>query len=104
MEHKSRPGNFTQIIAIQVIKDAHLKQVLLKSQKFETMAVGLVQFYHLLAQDFMSPEQKTSINGFLKNLFFYIHQNFLIVIQIMLSRMVIKKGNFWATNCEKTLE
>lgn len=35
---------------------------------------------------------------------FYVHQNFLIIIQIMLSRMVIKKGNYWAQNLEKTVD
>jgi len=41
-ETGGRAGSFTQVIALQVIKDLPLKQVLLKSQKFETMAVGIV--------------------------------------------------------------
>ena len=57
-----------------------------------------------MALDNLPPDARITMNAFLKNLFFYIHQNFLIVIQIMLSRMETKKGNIWATNLEKILE
>jgi len=50
-------------------------------------------------------ESKQLINSFLKNLFFYVHQNFLIVIQIMLSRMPTKgkASNLWASTLQKIL-
>ena len=73
-------GHFTQIIAIQVIKDTYLKQVILKSQKYETMAIGVVQFYHIFGQELLKLDSKDNINAYLKNLLFYVHQNFLIII------------------------
>jgi len=94
----------TQLIALQIVKDVHLRQALLRAQKFESLAVGgLVQFFHLLAH--ASPEMdtttKASINTSLKNLLFFTHQNLLIVVQILLNRMVPgKKGNYWATNLQ----
>ena len=73
----------TQLIALQIVKDIHLKQALLKAQKFESIAIGgLVQFFHLLAHtnSEMDPLMKASINASLKNLIFFTHQNLLIVI------------------------
>jgi len=106
----------TQLIALQIIKDIHLRQALLRAQKFETLAIGgLIQFFHLLAN--ASPEidapTKASINASLKNLMFFTHQNLLIVIQILLNRMVIKNTtaagqpsdkksqNYWATTLQQ---
>ena len=91
----------TQLIALQIVKDVHLRQALLRAQKFESLAVGgLVQFFHLLAH--ASPEMdaatKAAINTSLKNLLFFTHQNLLIVVQILLNRMVAGKSNYWATN------
>ncbi len=73
------------------MKDIHLRQALLRAQKYESVTIGgLVQFFHLLAHS--SPEMDTatklSINASLKNLVFFTHQNLLIVIQILLNRMI----------------
>lgn len=99
----------TQLIALQIVKDVHLRQALLKAQKFESMTIGgLVQFFHLLAHS--SPEMdtatKASINASLKNLLFFTHQNLLVVIQILLNRMVngtSAKKNFWASQLQTTV-
>lgn len=95
----------------------HLRQALLRAQKFETLAIGgLIQFFHLLAH--ASPDidasTKASINASLKNLMFFTHQNLLIVIQILLNRMVVKttatatntstekkSNNYWATTLQQ---
>ena len=49
-----------------------------------------MQFYHLLAYEQTTIDTQTSVNTYLKNLMFYIHQQFLIVINITLSRIVLK--------------
>jgi hypothetical protein len=96
----------------------HLRQALLRAQKFETLAVGgLIQFFHLLAHSSADIDSatKASINSSLKNLMFFTHQNLLIVIQILLNRMVIKNTddkqqesgnskksqNYWATTLQQ---
>jgi hypothetical protein len=96
----------------------HLRQALLRAQKFETLAVGgLIQFFHLLAHSSTDIDSatKASINSSLKNLMFFTHQNLLIVIQILLNRMIIppssaqvtagqKKGNnYWASNLQNII-
>ena len=86
-------ANFALSLATQVIKDIHLRQAIIKSQKYETIAVGIVQFFHLLASDTITGEARQSINNSLKNLVFFTHQNYLILIQIMLSRMVKSQAN-----------
>jgi hypothetical protein len=70
----------------------------------ETIAIGLIQFYHLLAPDHATIDSKTTVNTYLKNLLFYIHQNFLVILQVMLSRMLKKQGNFWAENIQKMVD
>jgi hypothetical protein len=35
---------------------------------------------------------------------FFSHQNFLIIIQILITRMLKKKGNYWAANLNKLLD
>jgi hypothetical protein len=84
------------------------------------MAVGgFVQFFHLLAHASnpdIDPTTKAAINASLKNLMFFTHQNLLIVIQILLSRMVVgpqdstslsvpngskKFSNYWANNLQQ---
>jgi len=67
-------GHFATIVAYQVVKDPTLKQAMLKAQKFEAIAVGIVQFYHLLAYEQTTIDTQTSVNTYLKNLMFYIHQ------------------------------
>ena len=59
---------------------------------------GIVQFYHLLAYEQTTIDTQTSVNTYLKNLMFYIHQKFLIVICITLSRIVNKKQSSWETS------
>jgi hypothetical protein len=46
---------------------------MLHAQKYETMSVGIVQFYHLLASEQTTIDTKTSVNIYLKNLMHYIH-------------------------------
>lgn len=40
----------------------------------------------------------------MKNLHFYIHQNFLVIIQIILSRMAKKKNNIFGAALGKILD
>lgn len=79
---------------------------MIQSQKYETIAVGIVQFYHLLASDMETIDTKTSVNTYLKNLIHYIHQNFLVAAKFVLSRVVSNKQsqNVWVTNLRKTVE
>jgi hypothetical protein len=35
----------------KLIKDIQLRQLMVQAQKYETMSVGIVQFYHLLANE-----------------------------------------------------
>lgn len=44
-------GHFSTAIVYQVVKDEVLKVAFLRAQKMETIAVGVVQFYHLLAYE-----------------------------------------------------
>ena len=46
---------------------------MIQAQKYETMSVGIVQFFHLLASDQETIDTKTSVNTYLKNLIHYIH-------------------------------
>ena len=41
----------TQVIALQVLKDISLRQMILKAQKFESISVGVVQFFHLMGYE-----------------------------------------------------
>ena len=79
---------------------------MIQSQKYETIAVGIVQFYHLLASEMDTIDTKTSVNTYLKNLIHYIHQNFLVAAKFVLSRVVSNKQsqNVWVTNLRKTVE
>jgi len=43
------------------------------------------------------------VNTYLKNLLFYIHQNFLIVVSVTLSRIINKKQSNWEEQLLKTL-
>ena len=97
-------GHFATIVAYQVIKDPQLKQIMLKAQKFEAISIGIVQFYHLLAYEQTTIDTQTSVNTYLKNLMFYIHQQFLIVISITLSRMVVKRSSSWEVQLGRTVD
>ena len=77
---------------------------MLKAQKFEAIAIGIVQFYHLLAYEQTTIDTQTSVNTYLKNLMFYIHQKFLIVICITLSRIVQKKQSSWESTLQKIVD
>lgn len=44
-------NHFITAIVHQVVKDPILKHTIMKAQKYETIAVGIVQFYHLLAYE-----------------------------------------------------
>jgi hypothetical protein len=63
---------------------------MVQSQKFETLAVSIVQFYHLLASDMATVDTKTSVNTYLKNLMHIIHQNYLVAAKFMQSRIMSK--------------
>ena len=60
------------LIAFQVLKDNNLKEALLQAQKLETISIGIVQFYHLLAYEQSTIDSQTSVNTYLKNLMFQI--------------------------------
>ena len=77
---------------------------MLKAQKYEAIAIGIVQFYHLLAYEQTTIDTQTSVNTYLKNLMFYIHQQFLIVISITLSRIVNKHASSWEAQLKKTVD
>ena len=77
---------------------------MLKAQKYEAISIGIVQFYHLLAYEQTTIDTQTSVNTYLKNLMFYIHQQFLIVICITLSRMVVKRQSSWEIQLGRTVD
>ena len=79
--------HFVSVVANQVIKDPALRATLLKTQKYETLAIGIAQFYHLLAFEQTTIDTQTSVNTYLKNLMFNVHQTFLILLKITLSRI-----------------
>lgn len=71
------------------------------------MAVGIVQFYHLIASEQETIDTKTSVNTYLKNLMHYIHQNFLVAAKFILSRIIKKSdtgSNLWVLNLKKTID
>jgi len=69
---------------------------MVQAQKIETISVGIVQYYHLLASDLTTIDTKTSVNTYLKNLLYYIHQNFLVAAKFLLSRTMNKyQTNNW---------
>ena len=78
------------IICHKLIKDIQLRQLMIQAQKYETMSVGIVQFYHLLASEQTTIDTKTSVNTYLKNLLHYIHQNFLVAAKFIQSRIMSK--------------
>lgn len=71
----------------------------MKAQKYETIAIGIVQFYHLLAYEQTTIDTQTSVNTYLKNLVYYVHQCYLAIVQITLSRIVGAQGKTskWAS-------
>ena len=78
---------------------------MIQSQKYETLSVGIVQFYHLLASEQTTIDTKTSVNTYLKNLVHYIHQNFLVAAKFIHSRIVNKsQNNIWINNLRKTVD
>ena len=97
-------GHFATIVAYQVVKDPVLKQVMLKAQKYEAISIGIVQFYHLLAYEQTTIDTQTSVNTYLKNLMYYIHQQFLIVISITLARIINKRQSTWETQLASTVD
>ena len=77
---------------------------MLQAQKLEAISIGIVQFYHLLAYDQTTIDTQTSVNTYLKNLMFYIHQQFLIVICITLTRIINKKQSSWERQLRSTVD
>ena len=50
-------------------------------------------------------DTKTSVNTYLKNLFHFIHQNFLVAAKFLHSRIVNKSpNNVWMINLKKILD
>ena len=79
---------------------------MIKSQKFETLSVGIVQFFHLIASEQSTIDTKTSVNIYLKNLMHYIHQNFLVAAKFIVSRIFdksLRTTNVWVQNIKKTV-
>jgi len=69
------------------------------------MAVGIVQFYHLLASEMQTIDTKTGVNTYLKNLLHYIHQNFLVAAKFLHSRIVNKtQNNVWVNKLKVVLD
>lgn len=97
-------GHIASIIAYQVLKDNHLREALLRAQKIETIAIGIVQFYHLLAYEQNTIDSQTSVNTYLKNLMFQIQQNFLIVIRLTLARIVSETPGSWEVTLHNIIE
>ena len=94
------------IIVQKLVKDIQLRQLMIQSQKFETMSIGIVQFYHLLASEQTTIDTKTSVNTYLKNLMHYIHQNFLVAAKFVQSRIVNKgdSKNTWINQLKKVID
>jgi hypothetical protein len=89
----------------QLIKDIQFRQQMIQTQKYETISVGIVQFYHLLAVEMQTIDTKTSVNTYLKNLIHYIHQNFLVAAKFVTSRIANKTvSNYWVNNLKSTVE
>ena len=63
-----------------------MKEVIQRSQKYETIAIGIVQFYNHFASEQVTIDTQTAVNVYLKNLIFNVHQNYLILCKIVLSR------------------
>lgn len=64
-----------------------------------------MQFYHLLASEQTTIDTKTSVNTYLKNLMHYIHQNFLVAVKFIQSRIVNKStNNAWINNLKKAVD
>jgi hypothetical protein len=61
-----------------------------------TISVGIVQFYHLLAPEQTTIDTQTSVNTYLKNMMFNIHQNFLVILKLTLSRIVNDESNSYS--------
>jgi hypothetical protein len=59
------------------------------------MAIGIVQFYHLIAYEQTTIDTLSSVNTYLKNLMYYVHQKFLILISVTLARIVAKGETTW---------
>jgi hypothetical protein len=87
-----------------VLKDSHLREALLRAQKLETIAIGIVQFYHLLAYEQNTIDSQTSVNTYLKNLMFQIQQNFLIIIRLTLARIVSESPSSWEVTLHNIVE
>lgn len=75
-------------ICRKLIRDIQLRQLMIQAQKYETISIGIVQFFHLLASDQETIDTKTSVNTYLKNLIHYIHQNFLVAAKFIKTRIV----------------
>lgn len=65
--------HFISVVALKVIKDPSLRLTIMRAQKFSTIAIGIVQFYHLLASEQTTIDTQTSVNTYLKNLMFNVH-------------------------------
>jgi len=92
----------------KLIKDIQLRQLMIQAQKYETISVGIVQFYHLIASEQATTDTKTGVNIYLKNLMHYIHQNFLVAAKFIHSRIVNKNDmggkNVWIENLKNAFE
>ena len=95
------------MICVKLIKDIQLRQLMIQAQKYETISVGIVQFYHLIASEQETIDTKTSVNTYLKNLMHYIHQNFLVAAKFIQSRIVKKSDNLsnvWIQSLKKSID
>ena len=94
-------------ICRKLIRDIQLRQLMIQAQKYETISIGIVQFFHLLASDQETIDTKTSVNTYLKNLIHYIHQNFLVAAKFIKTRIVQQtqqSNNVWIQNLTKQID
>lgn len=78
-----------------------MKEVIQRSQKYETIAIGIVQFYNFFAAEQVTIDTQTAVNVYLKNLIFNVHQNYLILCKIILSRTL--QSNSFSQRLQKAV-
>ena len=90
-------NSFAQIS--KFFREKTMKKEIDIAQKLETISVAWVQF---LAQELKVDK---TLHAYFKNLMFYVHQNFLLLIELILQRLPApSKKNVWAANLKKTVQ
>ena len=90
-------NSFAQIS--KFFREKSMKKEIDVAQKLETISVSWIQF---LAQELKVDK---TLHAYFKNLMFYVHQNFLLLIELILQRLPApSKKNVWAANLKKTVQ